>query len=353
MVRLSTGKKLGFLLLSFALVLLFVEVLLRVIRPELVIFANTWFNLYTHDQNMEWDLEPNQHVEFVIPTALEKETLRFHVATDGRGLRTSTHDPMVRDSRGEANTPRRIIHCIGDSYTMGWGVEFEESYPFVLGELLGASHEVVNVGMAGAGLLTSIERSRRLSSDLPPDVVIYLYNMTDYEDDERCATRRQENGGRSWPWLQPLCRSSYVCASPFAFLMWRNLSSVAADLKAGIPEKLSPPTMLAIEQLLDAASFDVPSDDHPLLTSLKEYARTCEENGIRFLLLVYDCDLVLAPRVVRVAREHEMESFVFFLGREYLLPDSHFNSRGNRRLAEMIRDRFFKDEPIERTPDDG
>ena len=69
----------------------------------------------------------------------------FTISTDGQGLRVS-------DSAGETagvgeKTGFRIV-CIGASVSFGWGVSFEESYPALLGDMLGV--EVINAGVGGS-----------------------------------------------------------------------------------------------------------------------------------------------------------------------------------------------------------
>jgi hypothetical protein len=351
MSRISRKRKLAYAVLVAVGLAFFTEAVLRLVRPELVVFANAWFHLYAYDQHMDWDLNPDQRVHFVIPTGVEDQTLRFDVATDAQGLRISADSQHSQSSVRAAGDRRRIVHCIGDSYTMGWGVEWEDSYPAVLGELLGPEHQVLNVGMAGAGLWTSVERSNRIAVDSPPDDVVYLYNMTDYSDDARAAERRKSDGKSLWPAMHLACKHSYLCSTPFALMMKVNLTWVGAGLQESIPETLSPRTEAAIAELETAASFDATDLDAPLLAGLKEFHRACEKRGTRLIVLVYDMDLNLAPRVLRVARDQNIAATSFFFGREHLLPDAHFNAAGNRRLARLVHQRFFSDKPapVEKT----
>ncbi|HEX6984910.1 MAG TPA: GDSL-type esterase/lipase family protein, partial [Planctomycetaceae bacterium] len=61
--------------------------------------------------------------------------------------------PLVAADPADQDGPIRVA-CVGDSITFGSGVEERErnSYPAVLGRLLGERYEVRNFGVSGATL---------------------------------------------------------------------------------------------------------------------------------------------------------------------------------------------------------
>jgi lysophospholipase L1-like esterase len=77
------------------------------------------------------------------------------------------------------------VACIGDSITFGHGAAPAETYPAVLGTLLGSGYEVANFGRSGATLLkkgdrpyTQVEEYGR-SDAFAPDIVVIMLGTND------------------------------------------------------------------------------------------------------------------------------------------------------------------------------
>lgn len=81
---------------------------------------------------------PHSPEEVTSPDRWERmrRTRSFNVSTNSMGLRSPEFTSPAAGAR---------IVCIGDSVTMGWGVEDNQTYPAHLGRILGA--EVINAGM--------------------------------------------------------------------------------------------------------------------------------------------------------------------------------------------------------------
>jgi lysophospholipase L1-like esterase len=81
---------------------------------------------------------------------------------------------------------RRIV-IIGDSFTMGSGVRFEDTYAEQLERLLserstGERYEVLNLGLAGLNLYWSVEsRLKKIGLRYDPDLIIYGFTINDLE----------------------------------------------------------------------------------------------------------------------------------------------------------------------------
>jgi lysophospholipase L1-like esterase len=93
----------------------------------------------------------------------------FEVRISSQGLREKELGPKSGDEF-------RIL-VLGDSFTMGWGVSYEETYPHVLGELLNAARPakritVINGGVAGYGPWQERIFLNERCWDLEPDVVL-------------------------------------------------------------------------------------------------------------------------------------------------------------------------------------
>ncbi len=83
-------------------------------------------------------------------------------------------------------TPEKVaghtkIMVLGDSFVAGYGIEKEEDrFSNLLGQQLGDSYAVMNVGELGASTKTEIENA--LSYPYPPDVIILSFYVNDIQD---------------------------------------------------------------------------------------------------------------------------------------------------------------------------
>jgi hypothetical protein len=88
---------------------------------------------------------------------------------------------------------RRVV-CLGDSFTWGVGVLFDDAWPQRLERLLGRMRrerwEAVNLGEPG---LNTVRQARQLAAEglaYEPDVVVLAYVLNDSEDDDAAEKRR-------------------------------------------------------------------------------------------------------------------------------------------------------------------
>jgi len=114
-----------------------------------------------------------------------------NIVTDGFGNR--------QDSLGAPGPEESLVVLVGDSYTFGWGVNGDESYPAYLDQRLADSRpgwRVVNLGVSGFGTLAYAQRlddylhtvdHRRVKAVLilhadndPVDNVLYLLYKTGF-----------------------------------------------------------------------------------------------------------------------------------------------------------------------------
>ena len=86
----------------------------------------------------------------------------------------------LRDADSVLSEP--VVACLGDSYTMGWGVGQEQSFPARLGAMTGL--RVVNMGVASYGTAREMINLGRLDKSALRWVVIQ-YCSNDREENER------------------------------------------------------------------------------------------------------------------------------------------------------------------------
>jgi lysophospholipase L1-like esterase len=118
-------------------------------------------------------------------------------------VRTDRKERRPVNSRGYRDLERRIpapagtrrALCIGDSFTWGDGVLFDDTWPQRLERLLGRERgevwEAVNLGERG---LNTVQEAAKLASEgfaYQPDVVIVGYVLNDSEDENAAEARRQ------------------------------------------------------------------------------------------------------------------------------------------------------------------
>lgn len=111
----------------------------------------------------------------------ETSEYSYHVRINSMGFRDREVDPQRRAAT-------RIL-AIGDSFTYGWGVELEASWPKVVERLArAAGHdvEVLNLGAPGSGPHAYARVARRAIPRLKPDLV--LVGVLQGDDLEQAAS---------------------------------------------------------------------------------------------------------------------------------------------------------------------
>jgi len=108
--------------------------------------------------------------------------LFYRLKSDAQGIFRNNEfaDSMITDSQGfrdgagpAAGKPEVI--CLGDSYTLGWGVGQGETYARQLERMTGK--KVLNTGMSSYGTARELESIRRLDKAAAGDFVLqYCYN---------------------------------------------------------------------------------------------------------------------------------------------------------------------------------
>ena len=90
----------------------------------------------------------------------------------------------------EAQPARAVVKvaCVGDSITAGYGVGAQESYPAVLGKLLGSGYEVKNFGVSGTTLMKKGDSPYWRTDaylqvgDFAPDLVVLMLGTNDAKE---------------------------------------------------------------------------------------------------------------------------------------------------------------------------
>lgn len=142
--------------------------------------------------------------------ALELFFKLFYAQTDGFDYTLASKNWFERywrtNSLGYRDiewTPEQVagrtkIMVLGDSFVAGHGVEREEDrFSNLLGQQLGDSYAVMNVGQTGASTKEEIQNA--LSYPYPPDIVIFAFYVNDIEDTAKAMGYKRPAGQTQGP----------------------------------------------------------------------------------------------------------------------------------------------------------
>jgi lysophospholipase L1-like esterase len=107
------------------------------------------------------------------------------ITIDTAGLRS--HEVLNPSLKPD---PFRVI-CLGDSFTLGYGVDDQETFPFLLQKLAAGQLHVSNMGQGGYSIGQSWLWLRRLAPQLKPNLVVCVFIVEDFR---RLGVTRTANG---------------------------------------------------------------------------------------------------------------------------------------------------------------
>ncbi|MDO8281316.1 MAG: GDSL-type esterase/lipase family protein [Thermodesulfovibrionia bacterium] len=125
-----------------------------------------------------------------IKQPLDNKRLPFHHYPNKEGVyynaKIKTNSMGFRDFEYTLKKPedKKRIVFIGDSFTLGWGVEFEDIYSKKLEKSLNEnqnSYEVINMGVGNYNSIMETELFKSKGLSLNPDLVILMYFINDAE----------------------------------------------------------------------------------------------------------------------------------------------------------------------------
>lgn len=131
-----------------------------------------------YDEDLGWANVPGKQVkDFYGPAA--------SISIDDSGLRSHS---ALDDVRQEDATK---VVCLGDSFTLGYGVDDRQTYPFQLEQNAGGELRVFNMGQGGYSVGQDWLWLKRMLPELQPEVVVGVFIVEDFR---RLAVVRTANG---------------------------------------------------------------------------------------------------------------------------------------------------------------
>jgi hypothetical protein len=149
-------------------------------------------SLYVPDPALGFALRPGSF-EVTLPSGL-----RFHATHDAEGHRASG----ARGDRGGPGAPRPEIWLFGDSFTYGWAVSDEATWPWLLQSAL-PRQRVVNFAVGGYGTLQALlQLEAALRSRPRPALVVLAHNF--FHDPRNTFSRLRRREAVPWNRLGPI-----------------------------------------------------------------------------------------------------------------------------------------------------
>src|SRR5262245_56187986 len=167
------------------------------------------------------------------------------MTVDGRTVPVRLDALGLRSPEIGARRPGELrVLCLGDSFTFGYGVTAEESWPDVLGGLLaqrlGRTVLTGNAGVPGYGTVEQARCLRRIGPAFDPDVVLAtIYLGNDFTDDQVAAKYVEGGYSMSGEWAA-LMRSSARARFMLDSRAWFKLEMTF--IEADAPWALQPVT---------------------------------------------------------------------------------------------------------------
>jgi lysophospholipase L1-like esterase len=325
--RLPVWKKLGFGLVTLVGLAGLLELGLRMVDPEILRFVHQARQVHRYAGWHKVDLRPSRSALLRLTNDDGTALFDFTLSTGELGTRVETGAiPVLNNDR------RKIVHCIGDSLTMGWGVEADDTYPAQLQRLLANEARVINLGVDGFGLLASRHKSQLVAERYAPDVLVYLFWTNDFDDDE--LTERVQSRSRlehlGWKLIDELRSVSYVANLPFA-LKW---------LLYYAPVRSRPPTLAAEaapvpENVLRRAATEK-APRNATTRALAELGEWSRQQDVPLLLVVLD-DSPESVGILSAALGLGLPGSLFPMTPAMRIPgDGHLSRAGNALLAEHV-----------------
>jgi hypothetical protein len=326
-------KILTFLVIFFVII----ELILRIINPGIISFAYNFRQIYKYNNRWGADFLPNSQCHVQLKNKNGDNIYNFLMTINKDGFRT--YDRQL-DNVSPDTIGKKYIFAIGDSFTMGWGLNYEACYPAKLDFMLPQDYRVLNLGLNAYGTIGATEKADLISKKYTPCMVIYLAYSNDYKDDELAFKHIHRNRLYyfSRDILYFLSRHCYVVSSPSA-LYWysyfrKSIETNDSDFtykKTYYQENTS---------VIDTVS--VKKHSNPILgkyskEALIAYSNKLKSQKIPFYVLLLE-DEENMDDMHAFCKENSINSFQLIFPKEFkLIKDGHLNELGNFKLAQFIK----------------
>ena len=245
-------KRLVFVLYVVVLTFLAGEIVVRVMYAR---FGNYNMEMWRYASELKQPL-PYENLPFCHHPNRHSHCYGVDLATNSLGLRDNEYS--VRKDVGN----KRIV-VIGDSFTLGWGVELDQTFCKRLERMFrreSDEYEVINMGVGNYNSVMEVELFKQKGLQLEPDLVILMFFLNDTEAVPRGRSRLAD----------AFIRHSYF----YAFLFERHLRLKSRFLEeSGWRSYYSSLYSRKNQENIEAAS-----------TAIRDLISLCRRNDIEILV---------------------------------------------------------------------
>lgn len=276
---LSTGRKVLFgttyLLVLLVVFIAAAEVILRAkgLTPEqshrIDIRIHPGGRLIARHPSLGFTHVPGSHV-IELPSGLR---FRFTIQPNGLRITRPLESYTVPDTREK-------IWIFGCSYTEGWSLNDDETYPWLIQQRF-PQYEVVNFGVGGYGTVHSLLQFREALRTATPKVVVLAY--ADFHDERNTLSRSHREAIRADNELGPL-------QHPYAWLGADDRLQIGhstADYHAFPLERRSSLAQF-LDMQIDRLDTRIRRSDVVSQKLIAEMARLAKSHGAEFILANID-----------------------------------------------------------------
>lgn len=261
----------------------------------------------------------------------------FIITVNDFGFRT--YDRKL-DYTLKGNRKEKIIHAIGDSFTMGWGVNYETSYPALLEFNLPYNYRVLNLGLNGYGVIAATEKSKEIAQHFMPDGVVYLATENDYDDDDKAFDHSTKSTiiHALYDALNFFRQHTYIASTPFALYWWLYYKELIRVKPSDFPEKKSFHKFV----IDNFTILDINTKQNKLMgkrskSALSKYSLYLKDRGIFFVVISHGQGPV-SRDIHAFCKENGIDSYLVSVPKSLRLnKEGHFNYIGNYKFAILVR----------------
>lgn len=186
----------------------------------------------------------------------------FLVTTDEYGNRITDYS-----LKNNSDNKKKLIWAIGDSLTMGWGVNDKDSFPFLLSNL---GWNVVNLASDSIGskdvlrilkLILPRSRIHYDDSDTKPKAIVWMFSRSDFQDDST---------NKPYRFVFELGKHSKILIMVRSILEKIRLMRDSNDYSYNARGE----------------DFNPPSDNHPTWQALEQIKELAEKEKIEIIIVL-------------------------------------------------------------------
>jgi hypothetical protein len=199
------------------------------------------------------------------------------------------HRPLYEDAEHNSDSLRATpessefhpdgmnILFLGDSFTMGAGVEGREAFPALTGQALRESHpsldiQVANCGWISSSPLLSYRLLAKIGDKYKPKIVVMCVDMTDFDDDIKYQHMLDRDGLYAWYDRIPITLHYFRILAPETY------AKLVSWSVGGAPEKRF--------FITEAPLGETRRWFEPLVSNVRKIREWCRVRGADFVLVV-------------------------------------------------------------------